>query len=290
LKALADNTPIGKVMRKVKLDAIGYWSEVKLDIIKKYAGAYSTIMNAQSAIQSHIYIDAFAGAGVHISEQTKEYVLGSPLNALLVEPAFKEFHFIDLDGGRAESLRQLCTEFSDVWIYEGDCNKLLVEEIFPRAKFSDYHRALCLLDPYGLHLDWKVLQTAGQMKSIEIFLNFPVMDMNMNVLWRNRQKVSAAQKARMDAFWGDDTWSSAAYKSTQGLFNDIEEKSTNRDIAKAFQIRLNDVAGFAYVPDPIPMRNSTGSVVYYLFFASANKTGAKIVQDIFDKYRDKGTV
>jgi three-Cys-motif partner protein len=289
LRELADNTPIGKDMKNVKLDEIGYWSEVKLDIVRKYAGAYSTIMNAQPTIQSYIYIDAFAGAGVHMSKATGEYVLGSPLNALNIQPSFKEFHFIDLDGGRAKSLRKLCTEFANVRVYEGDCNKLLIEKIFPSAKYSDYRRALCLLDPYGLHLDWKVLYAAGQMKSIEIFLNFPVMDMNMNVLWRNRQKVPAAQKARMDTFWGDDTWSFAVYKSTQGLFNDIEEKSTNRDIAKAFQQRLHDVAGFAYVPAPIPMRNSTGSVVYYLFFASPNKTGAKIVQDIFDEYRDKGT-
>jgi hypothetical protein len=28
-------------------DEIGYWSEVKLDIVKKYASAYSTIMAKQ---------------------------------------------------------------------------------------------------------------------------------------------------------------------------------------------------------------------------------------------------
>jgi hypothetical protein len=32
------------------------------------------------------------------------------------------------------------------------------------------------------------------------------------------------------------------------------------------------------------MRNPKGSVLYYLFFASANKTGAKIVGEIFRKY------
>ncbi len=32
------------------------------------------------------------------------------------------------------------------------------------------------------------------------------------------------------------------------------------------------------------MRNSTGAVVYYLYFASPNKNGKKIVVDIFRKY------
>lgn len=33
-------------MANVKYDEIGYWSEIKLDIVKEYAKAYSTIMNA----------------------------------------------------------------------------------------------------------------------------------------------------------------------------------------------------------------------------------------------------
>lgn len=275
-------------MSKVKLDEIDYWSEVKLDIIQKYAKAYSTIINKKSNIRKHLYIDGFAGPGVHISKRTKEYVSGSPLNALNVKPPFKEFHFIDLDGGRAKTLRKLCLDNSNVNVYEGDCNNLLPNKIFPLAKYEDYRRALCLLDPYGLHLNWKVIHTAGQMKSIEIFLNFPVMDMNMNILWKNPDKVSKTQIARMDAFWGDHSWRSAAYTKTQGLFDEIEEKSSNEAVAKAFQNRLKRVGGFAYVPSPIPMRNSTGSVLYYLFFASPKETGAKIVKDIFDKYRDRG--
>jgi len=274
-------------MGKIKLDEIGYWSEVKLDIIKEYAKAYSTILNAQHMIQRHLYIDGFAGAGVHISKRTKDFVLGSPLNALNVEPPFTEFHFIDLDGGRADTLRKSCVDFTNVHVYEGDCNDLLLKEIFPLAKYSDYRRGLCLLDPYGLHLNWEVVQTAGKMKSIEIFLNFQVMDMNMNVLWRDPKKVDKSQIARMNAFWGDDSWRNVAYTKTKGLFGDIEEKAGIEPVVKAYQDRLQEVADFAFVPDPVPMRNSTGSIVYYLFFASRNRTGDKIVKDIFDKYKHR---
>lgn len=278
-------------MRKVKLDEIGYWSEVKLDIVRKYAKEYSKIINADPRIQRHFYIDGFAGAGVHISRRTKEYILGSPLNALNVEPPFKEFHFIDLDGLRAASLRKLCVDYSNVKVYEGDCNRLLLDEIFPLVKWSDYRRALCLLDPYGIHLNWKVVYTAGQMKSIEIFLNFQVMDMNMNVFWRNPEKVDKQQLGRMNVFWGDDSWRNVAYTKTKDLFgDDFEEKAGIKPVIKAYQDRLKRVAGFTYVPEPIPMRNSTGAIVYYLFFASPNKTGAKIVKWIFDKYRSKGAI
>lgn len=61
-------------MRKLKYDEIGYWSEVKLEIVRKYASAYSTILSKQQYIKRHLYIDAFAGAGVHISKHTGDFV------------------------------------------------------------------------------------------------------------------------------------------------------------------------------------------------------------------------
>jgi len=79
-----------------------------------------------------------------------------------------------------------------------------------------------------------------------------------------------------------------AREQQQLLFGEIEEKATNEVIAEAFRERLEKVAGFTYVPAPIPMRNSRGAVVYYLYFASPNKTGAGIVEQIFSKYRNKG--
>lgn len=274
----------------MKYDEIHYWSEVKLDIIKEYAGAYSRILNAQkNPSLYHVYLDAFAGAGMHVSKATGGFVKGSPLNALLIEPPFKEYHLVDLDSAKIDSLRKISAEYPNVTIHEGDCNTLLLEKVFPRVKYKDYKRALCLLDPYGLHLNWEVIRTAGQMQSIEIFLNFPVADMNRNVLWGNPEKVDQQQAARLTAFWGDESWRKAAYSRTGNLFG-WEEKTDNESMAEAFRTRLKKVAGFAYVPEPMPMRNKKGAVVYYLFFASQKPVAADIVKDIFKKYRTKGVV
>ena len=274
-------------MKKPKYDIIGYWSEVKLDIIREYASAYSRIMNAQRSIQKHIYIDAFAGAGHHISKTSGDFVPGSPLNALLVQPPFSEFHLIDLDGYKTDELRRIVGSRSDVEIHDEDANQVLLKKVFPRCRYEDFHRALCILDPYALTVDWKVIETAGKMKSVEIFFNFMIMDANMNVLWRNPDRVSATQASRMDKAWGDHSWRDIAYRKVRGLFGDMEEKADNETIAEAFRQRLNKVAGFTYVPPPMPMRNEQGGLVYYLYFASPNKTGAGIVSSIFKKYRDK---
>jgi three-Cys-motif partner protein len=271
----------------MKFDEINYWSEVKLDIVKDYAKEYSKILSAQSnPALNHIYIDAFSGAGLHISKTTGKFIPGSPMNALLVEPPFKEYHLIDMDSKKVDLLREIAHAYSNTYIYEGDCNRLLLEKVFPRAKYENYKRALCLLDPYGLHLNWDVIYTAGRMKSIEIFLNFPVMDMNMNVLWENPEKVDPQQAARMTSFWGDESWRDAAYDTTGNLFA-FEEKTSNESVAEAFRQRLSKVAGFNYVPEPLPMKNSNNAIVYYLFFASQNQVGKDIVKYIFNKYKDK---
>ena len=74
----------------VEYDEIGIWSEVKLAIIKEYASAYTTILDAQrrDKIRSlkWLYIDAYAGPGYHLSKTSGNRVEGSPLIALNVAP------------------------------------------------------------------------------------------------------------------------------------------------------------------------------------------------------------
>jgi three-Cys-motif partner protein len=269
-------------------DEIGYWSEVKLDIVRDYAAEYSKIQSAQKfPALYHVYIDAFAGAGQHISRTTGGFVPGSPLNALSVEPPFKEYHFIDLNRAKLASLGEIAQDSNNVHIYEGDCNQILLDKIFPQVSYEQYRRGLCLLDPYGLHLNWMVIATAGAMMSLEVFLNFPIADMNRNVLRRDPAKVDQSQRDRMNRFWGDETWRNVAYSSQPGLFGDIEEKTSNKELVEAFRKRLLEVAGFKFVPKPVPMVNRQNAVIYYLFFASQKPVAERIVSAIFSKYSTK---
>ncbi len=270
-----------------RIDEIGPWSEVKLDIVKRYAAEYSKILSNQKDPELfHVYIDAFAGAGYHLSETTGDMVLGSPLNALLVRPPFRQYHLIDMDGDRAVSLRGLVGSRTDVSIYPEDCNDVLPKKIFPAVRFQDYRRGLCILDPYGLHLNWEVIQTAGSMKSLDVFINFPMYDININVLHRDPRTVLPLHIERMNAYWGDESWRNVAYEeSSPDLFGNTElEKVSNERFAAAFRERLRKVAGFKKVPEPLAMRNRKGSTVYYLFFASQKGTAEDIVKYIFKKF------
>ena len=98
-----------------EFDEIGYWSEIKLEISKNTGG----------------------------------FVPGSPSNALNVQPPFREYHFIDLNAAKVENLQRLAGARKDVHVYEGDCNEVLIKQIYPTLHYESYRRALCLLDPYA---------------------------------------------------------------------------------------------------------------------------------------------
>jgi three-Cys-motif partner protein len=101
--------------------------------------------------------------------------------------------------------------------------------------------------------------------------------------------VGENQIARMNAFWGDGSWRKVAYQPPAQitLFEPVDEKVSNDKLAEGFRSRLKEQAGFEYVPKPLPMRNSRGAIVYYLFFASRKPVASKIVKDILKKYKGR---
>jgi len=133
---------------------------------------------------------------------------------------------------------------------------------------------------------------AGKLGTIEVFINFPIMDINRNLKRQRVDQVTPENLRRMDAFWGDRSWHEVMYQPSSqtemdlGLGGSGKEKQTNEVLAEAYRLRLQRNACFAHVPTPIPMRNSKGNTVYYLYFATPKPTANKIVSEIFAKYRD----
>ncbi len=162
---------------------------------------------------------------------------------------------------------------------------MLLRDVFPRARFEDYSRALCLLDPYNINLTWEVIEAAGKARSVEIFMNLMIMDINRNAMRRNPDKSIQSKMDQLTQLWGDESWKEAGY-GTYNLFN-MPEKVSNEEFAEAFRQRLEKKAGFQYVPAPMPMKTKSNSTIYYLYFASQKRDAAHIVNDIFTKYRKK---
>lgn len=276
--------------KRGRVDEIGYWSEVKLDIIRDYAAAYSRILSARrNPSFYHLYVDAFSGAGYHVSKSTGDLVPGSATNALKLEPPFREYHFIDLDAQRVGELRHAVGNHPDVHVYAEDCNVVLPRDVLPLCRRREYRRALWLLDPYSYHYHWWVIEAAGREGSIELFLNFPIMAIHRTVGQRDRGRVLPASKEHMALFSGDDSWEGVIYSAESSLFLEHPNKATGRSIVDAYRQRLRTVAGFSHVSEPVGMRNTAGNLIYYLLFAAQKPVAAKIVRDIFGKYQGKGS-
>ena len=71
-------------------------------------------------------------------------------------------------------------------------------------------------------------------------------------------------------------------------FRDLLAQVLQTVVAEGFRQRLLKVAGFKRVPEALPMRNTKGATVYYLFFASHKPAAENIIIDIFNKYRGRG--
>ena len=124
------------------------------------------------------------------------------------------------------------------------------------------------------------------MGSIEVFLNFMIMDINRNALRRNPDKAIQSKIDQLTRLSGDETWTDAAYDTSGNLFGD-PEKVSNEQFEAAWRDRLQKKAGFKFVSKPMPMKTKTNSVIYYLYFASQKPVAAGIVDDIFNKFRKR---
>ena len=279
-------TPIDvvEVPADVDLDRLNPWSQIKHEIIEKYASAYTRILRTQRWAQRYVYIDAFAGAGVALDSEADVLTEAGALRALNVEPPFSEYHFIELDAGKAGILHQLARRRPSAQVHVADYRDVL-PHLLTRCRFEDFARGLCLLDPYGLSVDYALLTQIAAMKTVEIFFNFMLVSANRNVLWRAAHSVSPRRAAMMTQAWGDESWREAAYDRQPNLFGaETQFKASNDRVIAAYRERLRD-AGFAYVPEPVAMRNSVNAPIYYLFFCSPKAVAADIVDQIFRRYR-----
>ena len=112
----------------------------------------------------------------------------------------------------------------------------------------------------------------------------------MNVLWRNSEHVSELHRERMTKFWGDNSWENAAYQATQGLFEEMQEKSSNEEVAEAFRARLKKVGGFKLCPKANADAQYQRSRRLFPVLCAQQPTADKIVKDIFAKYAHRGEV
>lgn len=286
------------------LPTVGPWAREKLDRLGRYLSAYTTVLQAQSRwCRGYVYVDAFAGAGRAVvrtsSDDTdaalglgldlpdideRAVIAGSPAVALAIEHPFTVYVFVERDPTRLDALRRLEAEHAGtrtVRVHDGECNEYLREKLIanPAVDWKTW-RGVVFLDPFGMHVPWTTIEGLGATGAIEVFINFPV-GMAIQRLLKRSGTFSEAERAKLDAYFGDPGWFEVVYQASPGLFGtDVVRKADDaaERLVKWYQERLR--TAFGHVSAPYLVRNTKGGHLYYLLFAGPNATGAKIADHV----------
>lgn len=285
----------------------GAWTEQKLRALSKYLKAYTTIFkkNPKARHYSITYVDAFAGTGKlqrpnssrfesllpELSANEEQYRKGSVKRALEVSPPFDKYVFIERSARKCRELREISKDFPSlrIEVLNEDANRALLS--WCQRLDSQSERAVVFLDPFGASVHWEVIATLGRTRAVDLWVLFPYSAIN-RMLIRNR-KPPKQWAERLTAVFGTPAWEQSFYSGTsfRSLLNpsqrieSVYKSADYRDITNFFIKRLEKE--FVAVSRPLLLLNSTGSLLFTLFFAAGNdrsaSTGLKIANDIIGR-------
>ncbi|MDW8332489.1 MAG: three-Cys-motif partner protein TcmP [Cyclobacteriaceae bacterium] len=288
----------------------GDWTSQKLERIRKYLVAYTTIFakNPRAQKLTRIYVDAFAGTGYRskpprLDNQTTlfqelaepeadKFLKGSALIALEVEPSFHQYIFIERDKQRANELSNLKQQFpqkaSAIQIVQQDANSYLKEW----CRNTDWRRcrAVILLDPYGMEVEWELIEVIARTQAVDLWVLFPLGVAVNRLLTRNEPPPGAWADA-LTRIFGTQQWKDAFYPSQMDstLFGveKVRLKEADFDKVGSFFVQRLKTIFLAVADNPLPLRNSRNVPLYLLCFAAGNPKGAstalKIAKHILSK-------
>lgn len=273
------------------LAEVGPWAEQKLAALARYLEYYTTVLKKQTWCRT-VYFDAFAGGGTsnlrtpadvdssNISlwdeerppEQT-QIVVGSPRRALEIANPFHRYVLVDADPKRVRQLRALQTEYDgtrQIDVRQGTAEEQmswLLEQNISRKT----HRGVAFLDPFGAHLPWDSVNDLAKTKVFEAIINFP-LHMCINRLATKNPDIPRKWRAQLDSFFGPG-WYEEVYETQDGLFGTSTTKrldATDR-LLQFYRKNLKDA--FGHVSQPMLVRNTRGSPLYYIIWAGPHAKG-----------------
>lgn len=289
----------------------GDWTINKLERLKEYLKAYAQIFakNEQAKKLNTFYIDAFAGTGYRATEKDKpqeldlfagendcereEFLKGSASIALEVEPPLKNYIFVDSKKQHINQLEELKKKYpkrtSQIQIVQDDANEFL-NRWCPQMDAMD--RAVVFLDPYGMQVDWNLIETIAKTKKIDLWLLFP-LGVAVSRLLTKEQSPPEKWAQALTRIFGTEDWKNAFYKKEreQSLFGEEENQVREADFQAIGQFMVDRLKSvFTMVADnPLALINSRNVPLYLLCFATGNPKGAptaiKIAKYILEKGR-----
>ena len=209
----------------------GNWTTLKLERVRKYLCAYTTIMSKQTF--RFAYIDAFAGTGYRTLKESgdstelmlpkmfekdvQKFFDGSARVALEVSPRFSKYIFIEKNETRFGELQRLKEEFPDLQTdikLVGDEANSYLQGLCSYDWLRSGHRADLFLDPYGMAVKWKTIKAIANTQAIDLWVLFP-LGMAVSRLPRNDAQIDQTRQNTLNEFFGTEDWFDGFYKKDE---------------------------------------------------------------------------
>ncbi|MCL2220197.1 MAG: three-Cys-motif partner protein TcmP [Chitinispirillia bacterium] len=285
------------------------WTIAKLDAFKKYVDAYLTIMEVHKHKGNWLtlYFDGFAGSGdcgaekgsvkakaesllldFGIEEADTEIYKGAAERVLELKKKFNYYYFIDLDEQSLKKLQERLTRFDmgpQLQFRAGDANKYIAE-LAAALKRNKKFKALVLLDPFGMQINWESIELLRDTAS-DVWILVP-SGVIINRLLDRKGELTNLKK--LCSFFGmteeeirKEFYTEDVNNTLFGEETVIQKKQDSiKKIADLYIKKLGYV--WKYVtPKPLIMRNTKNVTIFHFVFASNNKTGLQIANDIIGK-------
>lgn len=291
----------------------GMWTEQKLDTFESYVRAYLTIMNSfrDKFHWKLLYFDGFAGSGTRKNDDPDREVKklktlfgdqlidntdlsvyqGAAERIVRLESTMRGFdyyYFIDKQEDNCTALELKLSKYNTVGrkvFRPGDANMqaLYLANALRRDKNM---KALALLDPFGMQINWEVIESLSG-PNIDLWILIPsgvivnrLLKTTGELMYPDRlvQFFGLPEQELMDRFY--------VRKKELTLFGEeetIEKKSHCIErIAELYVERLGELFPFV-TPEPLVMKNNHNVPIFHFVCASFNQTAVKIAQQIIDK-------
>lgn len=282
----------------------GTWTEKKLAALVAYVEAYLVIMNRYSF--ETIYFDGFAGSGERVvadsSEDAQESHLeigheyfqippafpGSPRRILTIpENSFDYYYFIDTNEENCRDLKTLAVEYPEkkIVIRNSACSEQL-RKLSDALREDANLRAVVFLDPFGMQIDWDDLELLRGTQT-DLWVLVPTGHPIPKFFQRDGQVTGVEKLCKFFGVTEDallEHFSTLVTSNT--LFGDhdrIENVGIAGKAAALYSKRLGEL--YSFVATPVPLYNDSGLIAFHLLFASQNKTGKKIAEDLLKKIK-----
>jgi len=287
----------------------GDWTKAKIEILVEYAKAYLVVMHGRNKINIErygeryqfklMYFDGFAGSGEIIRNNDSvedgsnvETTIGAARRIIEIETPipFDRYYFVEKDTDNytlLEERTKLAFPGKKINTFQGDCNeKLVAMSRFLKQPENKSYRTLAYIDPCGMQVNWASMESMKNLP-IDVWALVPT-GMGVVRLLKNDGQITDAWLTKLELFLGmsREDIKNYFYKRTETLFEDYplitKESFAVTKSANLYRDKLKEI--FSFVSEPYELKNSVNSVMYHLYFATNNKAGVTIANDIVKKY------